>query len=150
MFKRFCLVFAIRPYHRKVSRSLLKEPKLYFYDFIRVQDEAARFENMVALELARATSLWTDQGIGDFGLCCLRTKEKREVDFLVTRDGHPFFMVEAKSSETDPSPSLTHFQNILGIPAIQVVNRPGIARVHRSAGQRTLVLTAARWLASLG
>jgi predicted AAA+ superfamily ATPase len=150
VFKRFYLVFSIRPYHHKVGRSLLKEPKLYFYDFIRVQDEAARFENMVALELARATSLWTDQGNGDFDLYYLRTKERREVDFLVTRDGHPFFMVEAKLSDTDPSPNLAFFQNILDIPAIQVVNRPGIARVHRNARHRTLVVTAARWLAGLG
>ena len=105
---------------------------------------------MVALELARATSLWTDQGIGDFDLCYLRTKEKREVDFLVTRDGHPFFMVEAKLSETDPSPNIAHFQSILDIPAIQVVNRPGISRVYNSGRHRTLVVTAARWLAGLG
>ena len=150
VFKRFYLVLTIRPYHRKISRSLLKEPKLYFYDYIRVQDEAARFENMVALELARATTLWTDQGIGEFGLWYLRTREKREIDFLVTRDGHPFFMVEAKSSETDPSPNIAHFQNLLGIPAIQVVNRTGIARVYKSGRHSTLVVSAARWLAGLG
>ena len=100
--------------------------------------------------VAAESSQVPGQGIGDFGLCYLRAKEKREVDFLVTRDGHPFFMVEAKSSETDPSPNLSYFQNILDIPAIQVVNRPGIARVHRSGSHRTLVVTAARWLAGLG
>jgi predicted AAA+ superfamily ATPase len=150
VFKRFYLVFTIRPYHRKVGRSLVKEPKLYFYDFTRVRDEAARFENMVALELARATSLWTDLGIGDFGLWYLRTREKREIDFLVTKDARPLFMVEAKTSETEPSKNIAHFQGLLDIPAIQVVNRPGIARVYKEDRHTTLVVSAARWLAGLG
>jgi len=36
------------------------------------------------------------------GLYFLRTKDKREVDFLVSRDGRPWFIVEAKSSQTRP------------------------------------------------
>ncbi len=95
VFRRFYLVFSVQPYHRKISRSLVKEPKLYLYDVVRVEDEGARFENLVALELKRATVLWTDHGSGDYGLWYLRTKEKREVDFLVTVDRKPWFAVES-------------------------------------------------------
>jgi hypothetical protein len=150
VFRRFFLVFSIRPYHRKIVRSLVKEPKLYLFDFMPIDDPAARFENMVALELKRATDLWTDYGWGKFDLWYLRTKEKKEVDFLVTKDQAPFFMVEAKLSDTDVSPNLAHFQSQLGVPAIQLVNRPGIGRVIRNGAHRTLVVTASPWLANLG
>lgn len=41
----------------------------------------------------------------------VRDKQKREVDFLVTRDDAPWFLVEVKSSEnSDLSPALQYFQ----------------------------------------
>jgi len=147
VFRRFFLIFSIQPYHRKISRSLVKEPKLYFYDPARVDDEAARFENIIALELKRATSLWTDSGYGDDGLWYLRTKEKREVDFLVTRDQVPIFMVEAKLSDAEVASTLVSFQDALNVPAIQLVNRPGVGRVVKNGRNRILIATAARWLA---
>jgi len=150
VFKRLYLVFSLRPFHRKIGRSLVKEPKLYSFDFIRVDDPGARFENMVALELLRATTLWTDYGAGDYELWYLRTKEKHEVDFLVTRDAVPLFMVEAKLSDTEISPGLARFQALLQVPAIQLVNREGIARIITTGANRTLVVTAWRWLAGLG
>jgi predicted AAA+ superfamily ATPase len=30
--ENLCVVFSVRPYHRNIARSLLKEPKYYFYD----------------------------------------------------------------------------------------------------------------------
>jgi predicted AAA+ superfamily ATPase len=125
----------------------VKEPKLYCFDFIRVDDPGARFENMVALELLRATMLWTDYGADDDELWYLRTKEKHEVDFLVTRDTDPLFMVEAKLSDTEISPCVARFQALLRVPAIQLVNREGIARIVTMGANRTLVVTAWRWLA---
>ena len=64
------------------------------------------------------------------GLHFLRDLEKREVDFLVTMDGRPWFAVEVKLSETEPSPHLIHFKNKLVIPhAYQVVRRDGVSVV---------------------
>jgi hypothetical protein len=40
----------------------------------------------------------------------LRDKAKREVDFLVVRDRKPWFLVEAKQSDTALSAALGHFQ----------------------------------------
>jgi hypothetical protein len=117
---------------------------------VKVDDPGARFENMVALELKRVATLWTDYGAGDYELWYLRTKEKREVDFLVTRDQEPFFMVEAKLADTDVSPNLARFQAMLEVPAIQLVNRPGIARTIKTGAHQTLVVTAPRWLSGLG
>ncbi len=149
VFEQFFLVFKIRPYSKRISRSLVKEPKIYFYDYCRVHDEALRFENMVAVELSRAVTLWNDFGLGEYELWYLRNKQKEEVDFLVTKNANPFFMVEAKLSETAISPHLIKFQNILHIPAIQLVNQKNVARKIRNGPDTILVASASNWLSCL-
>ncbi len=149
VFERFFLVFKIRPYSKRISRSLVKEPKLYFYDYCLIRDEALRFENMVAVELNRAVTLWNDFGLGEYELWYLRNKEKEEVDFLITENANPLFMVEAKLLDTTISPHLVKFQNILRIPAIQLVNKKNVARKIRNGPDRILVASAADWLSGL-
>ena len=90
--------FTVRPWTENVTRSILKDPKLYLWDWSEIVDEGARNENFIASHLLKAVHWWNDIGFGDFGLYFLRTKDKREVDFLVTRDGRPWFLVEVKSS----------------------------------------------------
>ena len=58
----------------------------------------------------KAVEGWNDVGLGAFGLYFIRTKEKREVDFLVTREDEPWFLVEVKTSERQLSPQLEYFQ----------------------------------------
>lgn len=107
--------FPLRPWFRNVARSLRKEPKFYVWDWSLVDDPGRRFENLVANALLKAVHLWTDLGLGDFGLHFLRDKEKREVDFLLSRGGEPWMLVEAKLSGRGAlSPSLLHFQRQLG------------------------------------
>jgi len=149
VFERFFLVFKLRPYSKRIARSLVKEPKIYFYDYCKVEDEGLRFENMVAVELSRAVTLWTDFGFGEYGLWYLRNKDKEEVDFLVTEYGNPLFMVEAKLSDTAISSNLIKFQNALQIPAIQLVNSPNVARKIKNGTNDIIVVTAADWLANL-
>lgn len=65
---------------------------------------------------------WTDLGFGDFDLFYLRDKKKREVDFLVTRDKKPWFLVEVKNADETLSGNLAHFQKPTGAKhAFQVV-----------------------------
>jgi len=149
VFERFSLIFKLRPYSKRISRSLVKEPKIYFYDYCRVQDAALRLENMVAVELSRAVTLWSDFGLGEYELWYLRNKEKEEVDFLVTKNGKPQFMVEAKLSDTAVSQHLMKFQNVLNIPAIQLVNKPGIARKIKNGSNKILITSTANWLTCL-
>jgi predicted AAA+ superfamily ATPase len=59
---------------------------------------------------------WTDIGLGNYSLYFLRDKEKREVDFLVSRDGKPWFIVEVKSSMNQKlSPNLEVFRKQLNL-----------------------------------
>ncbi len=149
IFDRFFLVFRLRPFSKQLSRSLVKEPKIYFYDYCRIPDEGFRFENMVAVELYRATTLWKDFGLGDYELWYMRNKDKQEVDFLVTEGGRPQFMVEAKLTDTAVSPHLIKFQNILNIPAIQLVNKRDTARRIKNGSNTILIVSAANWLPAL-
>lgn len=102
--------FRVRPWHRNVARSLRKEPKWFLRDWAAVEDEGARAETFVACHLLKAVETWEDAGLGRFELRYLRDKEQREVDFLVVRDGKPWFLVEAKKGEGALSPALRYFQ----------------------------------------
>jgi len=90
--------FAIQPWSKNVTRSLIKEPKYYLWDWSLISDAGTRAENFVAMHLLKAVHFWTDNGYGDFGLYFLRDKEKNEVDFLVTKNKKPWFLVEVKLS----------------------------------------------------
>lgn len=102
--------YVIRPWSKNISRSLIKEPKIYLWDWSLVEDTGARLENFVASHLLKAVHFWTDYGFGEYDLYYLRDKDKREVDFLVTKDKQPWFLVEVKNSDKELSKSLYHFQ----------------------------------------
>jgi len=112
----FYFCFEVRPWSRNVAKSLRKQPKLYLWDWSLVTAEGgARFENLVASHLLKGVHWWTDRGLGNFGLYFLRDKVGREVDFLVTKDNTPWFLVEAKSGGgKDLNPALAYFQNQTG------------------------------------
>ncbi len=149
VFETFFLVFLIRPWHKTIARAVRKEPKLYLYDWAAVPDPGARFENMVALHFLHAIARWTEAGEGEFGLHFVRDREKNEVDFLLVRDGAPLVLVEAKSSDMEPSFALRKMQRALGVPAVILVNRPGISRTARPDGMPILIASADRWLRAL-
>ncbi len=119
----FYYCFTVRPWSKNISRSLIKEPKIYLWDWSEVPDNGLRAENFVASHLLKAVHFWTDQGLGDYGLYFLRDKEKREVDFLVTKDQKPWFLVEVKQSDSSSiNPHLEKYQRQLKAPhAFQVV-----------------------------
>lgn len=52
----------------------------------------------------------------------LRDIDKREVDFVVLRDGHPEFAVECKSGEREPSPACRYFRERTNIPQFYQVH----------------------------
>lgn len=109
--RSFYFCFEVRPWSKNVTRSLIKEPKLYLWDWSLVDNPGARVENFVASHLLKSVHYWNDIGLGEFQLNYLRDKEKREVDFIVSRDNKPWFIVEVKSSSNEPlSPHLHYFQ----------------------------------------
>ncbi len=116
------LGFLLRPWFKNVSRSLRKEPKWYLRDWAGIEDSGQKSETFIACHLLKAVDGWNDLGLGEFSLGYLRDTSSREVDFLVSRDGKPWFLVEAKHKEPFISKSLHYFQRQLNVPyAFQVV-----------------------------
>lgn len=149
VFESFYLVFQIAPWTKRISRAITKEKKLYLYDYAGIPSPAAKFENMVGLELLRAVSNWNDLGLGNFKIHYLRNKEKEEVDFLITKEGAPFLLVEAKLADHEPAKSLRKFQTLLKIPAVQLVSLPNVCKLLANGRHQILIASAPRWLASL-
>jgi predicted AAA+ superfamily ATPase len=104
--------FLVRPYSGNLKRTLRAEPKLYLYDIIPIEDPGARLENLIALHLLKACHYWMDTAQGEFELMFIRTKEKEEVDFCVTRDKKPWLLVECKSAELEPTAVLRKFTRL--------------------------------------
>lgn len=119
----FYYSFRIRPWYQNITTALRKEPKVYLWDWSQISDPGARHENLVASHLLKATHWWTDNGWGNYQLHYLRTKDQKEVDFLVSKDNQPWFLVEVKSAASASlSKHLSWFQQQTGAPhAFQVV-----------------------------
>ncbi|MEJ5260423.1 MAG: AAA family ATPase [Anaerohalosphaeraceae bacterium] len=114
--------FLIRPWFKNVSRSLRKEPKWFVRDWSLADDAGRRAETFVACHLLKAVEGWNDLGLGTFVLGYVRDVYQRETDFIVVRDGRPWFLAEVKTSDTKISPALSYFQRQLKVPfAFQVV-----------------------------
>lgn len=116
------IIHRVTPYSRNISRSLKKEPKFYFYDHALVQDEGARLENIVANALKKELHFLEDtQGIKG-SLNYLRTKDGKELDFLICLDNKPTLLIEVKMSDGHPSQGFQHFNKLFpGTKQVQIV-----------------------------
>lgn len=124
------IVFRVTPFHRNIGRSLLKEPKIYFYDTGMVLgDEGIRLENLIAVSLLKHLNWREDYKGIRCNLMTLRTKEKKEVDFVMVENDEPKLIVEVKLSDTNISPSLRYFHNKYALKAAQVVKNLNIERM---------------------
>ena len=104
------IIFLVHPYHKNIARAILKEPKVYFYDTSFVKgDEGLLFENTCAVSLLKNTQYLFDAKGKDIKLNYLRTKEGKEVDFVITINGKAAQFIESKLSNNKPSNSLKYF-----------------------------------------
>jgi len=127
-----CVIFLLPPYSRSISRALTKEKKAYFYDWTRCSDPAARFENYVAVELKALAQLWNDSGADRFELYYVRTKDGRETDFLLIRDGKPWCLFEAKLTDGRvETHHLRHAEALGSIPFVQLTQEPNVVKKSR-------------------
>ena len=143
-------VKADETWFRNVENAIRKTPKWFLRDWARVADPGKRFETMVACHLLKAVEGWTDLGYGEFGLHYIRNKQKREVDFLVSRDQEPWFLVEAKSSDDSPTDALRDYQKALGAAhAFQVVRNAPFSALDCFAERGPVSVPALTFLSQL-
>jgi len=116
------IVFRVTPYANSIARSIVKTPKIYFYDTGLVNgDEGVRFENMMALCLLKHVCGRVNlQGRAD-ALHYVRTRDGAEVDFCLTEDNRPQQLIEAKRADKNPARSPINFSRRYDIPGTQVV-----------------------------
>ena len=118
----FYFGFLVKPWSTHVENAIRKTPKWYLRDWSGISDVGKRNETIVACHLLKAVEYWTDMGFGTCELYYIRDKQKKEADFLVSKDGNPWFVVEVKSSDTKLSPALRSYQSATGAKhAFQVV-----------------------------
>jgi predicted AAA+ superfamily ATPase len=123
----FYYCFRVFPFTSKRFRALKKEPKLYLWDWSEISDNAARFENCVGSHLLKMVHYLQDFEGYRVDLHYLRSIEKKEVDFLITVDGKPWFAVEVKLNDTNIAKPLHYFKGKLEIPfCYQVVQKNGV------------------------
>lgn len=116
------VIFRVTPFSRNIARSILKEPKIYFFDVGLVKgDHGAKFENLVAICLLKHIFGKIDYLAEPYSLHYLHTKEKQEVDFAIVKENKIETLIEAKYSDSSVSPHLRYFHEKYQIPALQVV-----------------------------
>ena len=116
------VIFRVTPHSKNIGRSLLKEPKIYFYDTGLVQgDEGTVFENFVANALMKHTFAQIDYAAEPYQLKYLRTKDGREIDFALVCDNKVEVVIEVKASDKNISPHLSWAQEKYQFKAIQLV-----------------------------
>lgn len=115
LLERNYFLFRVPPYHRRLERALKKESKYYLWDWSAATDDGARFENMMASHLLKYCHAHQDAHGTRVELFYLRDLEKREVDFLVTWEGEPWFAVETRLSGGGGLKPLRYFADRLGV-----------------------------------
>lgn len=115
------IVFRITPFSKDIARSLLKEPKIYFFDTGLVKgDEGAQLENLAAICLLKHVYAKIDYHAENYALHYLRTKDGQEVDFALVKDNAIEQIVEVKKTNNTLSKSLYFYHKKYNLPAIQI------------------------------
>jgi len=122
IFERLYLVYRIAPFGSPRIRAVKKENKLYFWDWSRIGDPGARFENMVASHLLKYCHFIEDTQGHEMELRFIRDTDKREVDFVVLKDREPEFAVECKTGERQTSSHCNYFRERTDIPRFYQVH----------------------------
>ena len=117
------LCFRISPFGSEKIKAVKKAQKLYFWDWSQVENEGAKFENLVASHLLKYCHFHEDYNGDKMELRYLRDVEGRELDFVILKNKKPLFAVECKSGEKNLSRSLNYFKIRMKIPKVYQVHR---------------------------
>lgn len=138
IFEELFIVFKVVPYSQNIARSILKEPKIYFFDAgLVVGDEGARFENLAALSLLKHVFGKIDYFAEKYELKYLRTKEGKEADFALIKDDKIVEAIEVKISDGESDKNLRYFSEKYDLKASQIVKE---LKREKSIGKIDIVL----------
>jgi predicted AAA+ superfamily ATPase len=144
--ERLYFSYRLPPYTARTIRGLRKENKAYLWEWSQVPTAGPRFENLVASHLLKLCHHLEDVEGYRTRLHYVRDRDGREVDFLVTVNKKPWFLLEAKLDDHEPSRHLHYFRDRLDVPfCYQLVRTAG----HNFVRDGIHVISAAHALAAL-
>lgn len=121
--ERLFLVYRIAPYGPPRIRAVKKEKKLYFWNWAFVEDEGARWENLVAGHLLKYCDYLKDVHGEKTELRFLRDIDGREIDFVILKNNQPIMAIECKTGEKSASKWANYFRQRTKIPEFYQVHR---------------------------
>ena len=141
------IIFIVRPYHKNIARSILKEPKIYFYDSGYVEgNEGTRLENTVATSLLKHIQYLRDANGAELSLHYMRTKDGKEVDFALAQKDSLTHFIEVKLSDSAVDKNLKYFKERYShVDAVQLVHNIR----HDKEINNIKIIQAGKWLAEL-
>ena len=116
------IIFKVHPYSKNIARSILKEPKIYFYDNgLVIGDDGAKLENFIAVSLLKHILAKNDYEGENYSLKYIRTKDNKEVDFCIECDDEILKIIEVKNRDDNLSKNLKYFCDKFNLNGIQIV-----------------------------
>jgi uncharacterized protein len=142
------VIFKVPPFHKNISRAILKSPKYYFYDTGQVSGEpGAKLENLVACSLLKEMHFREDCLGEEWNLFYLRNKDGKEIDFLTTNNDQAALMIEVKWSDSERSPSFSFFgKHFSEARKIQIVKELDREKTYPEGVQ---IRSARNWLSEI-
>jgi predicted AAA+ superfamily ATPase len=111
------------PYGPPRIKAVKKAQKLYLWDWSEVEDQGAKFENLVASQLLKFCHFEEDtKGLKTELRYFKDVVTEKEIDFIVLQKGKPLFAVESKTGEKNLSRSLVLNGARLKIPRLYQVH----------------------------
>ena len=148
LLENYYAIFRLPCFGSPKIKALKKEQKHYHFDWTLIEDKGARFENLMACHLLKWCHFMTDTEGDEYELLYFRDRQKREVDFVITRNRKPHQFVEAKYNDREVSLGLRYLhQRFPEVPSFQVcfedqhdfVTREGIRVIPARSFLKTLV-----------
>lgn len=142
------VIFKITPFHRNISRSILKAPKYYFYDTGQVEgDDGIKLENLVACALLKEVHFREDCFGEKWGIHYLKNKEGKEIDFLLLKEDLPVWMIEVKWRDDVLSKNFSAFDKYFDHPKkIQLVKE---LKKEKTYPEGSEIRSAQNWLSEI-
>ena len=147
IFERLMFIFRLEPFGPPRIKAVKKSRKHYLFDWTAIEDNGARFENLIAFHLMKECHYLEDTEGRDVELRFFRDVEGREVDFVQLEGKNPVRFVECKLADTTISPALLYLRRKFpNVEALQVISTRNVDRI----GQEGIRLVSAdKFLAAL-
>ena len=121
MLENLYMIFRLYPFGAPRLRAVKKEAKHYHLDWTLIKEEGYRFENMVACHLLKWCRFVEDTEGYDMELRYFRDVDRREVDFVLVKDGKPIHFVECKVKAKEAGRALRYLkERFPDVPAVQI------------------------------